>query len=64
MRVNSSTKERRILNTTKIIHFKQGDSLSRKKKYKTINERLTSLVQRYQKDDMIGFLRNVTHNLH
>ena len=57
-------KKEESLTQTKIVHFKRGDSLSRKKKYKTINERLNNLVQRYKKDDMIDFLRNVTHNLH
>ena len=57
-------KKEESLTQTKIVHFRRGDSLSRKKKYKTINVRLTNLVQRYKKDDMIDFLRNVTHNLH
>ena len=47
------------LTQTKSTYFKQQYMLLRKKKYKSINSRLTNLVQRNQKDYMIYY---VTHN--
>ena len=49
---------------TKINHYRRGDTIIKREKYKVINQRLKTLSQQFENDNCLQFLRNIAINLH
>ena len=51
------------LTQTKIIHAQRGDNPQKKRKYKSIDTRIRNLVQSYDGNDKLTFLKAIAHSL-
>ena len=52
------------LAATRVLHRDKGDSKTSKKKYTTLNTRLTTLVKNYDGQNKLQYLRSIAYNLH
>ena len=57
-------KKEETLSQTKKVHFDRGDDISQKKKYKDVNKRIQTIIDRYGEMDKLSFLRAISYNLH
>ena len=53
-----------FLTQTKIIQAQRGDSLQKKRKYQIIDTRIKNLVESYDGEDKLAFLKAIAHSLH
>ena len=61
--INGLKKEEHLAQLKKI-QFDGGEICEKKKKYKDINKRLQTIIERYSDQNKTGFLRAIAHNLH
>lgn len=60
----ATLKKEEAIAQTKRTHFERGDSKKTTKKYTTINDKITSVLNRYNSDDKVEFLKSIAQNLH
>ena len=63
-RLIKSFMKEEVLAQTKKTQFDRGDQILGKKKYRDVNGRLKNIVERYNSNSKVAFLRSISHNLH
>ena len=47
-----------------MIHAQRGDNQQKKKKYQSADKRIKNLVESYDGEDKLAFLKAIAHSLH
>ena len=59
----TALKNEEALSTTRIAHRNRGDSVTSKKKYRELDQRVKRLLEQYDPSNKLQYLRGVAHNL-